>query len=163
MLFSFFFFKQKTAYEMRISDWSSDVCSSDLDALPRSLEEQLAKERRDVLALHIAHDPALALDLTIFRLARKFTGHAAYNDTGVMVTIGELFDPAGVHAAHSTAAQDGLDAVRSGLPCDWAGADDSFSAFMAFRELDETDKAGWLGFAGSQSLDRKSTRLNSSH
>src|SRR3546814_4613701 len=26
-----FFFKQKTAYEMRISDWSSDVCSSDLD------------------------------------------------------------------------------------------------------------------------------------
>src|SRR3546814_5773253 len=30
----FFFFKQKTAYEMRISDWSSDVCSSDLGSLP---------------------------------------------------------------------------------------------------------------------------------
>src|SRR3546814_5406875 len=30
----FFFFKQKTAYEMRISDWSSDVCSSDLACLP---------------------------------------------------------------------------------------------------------------------------------
>src|SRR3546814_3879183 len=30
---SFFFFKQKTAYEMRISDWSSDVCSSDRFAL----------------------------------------------------------------------------------------------------------------------------------
>src|SRR3546814_10207365 len=30
MIISFFFFKQKTAYEMRISDWSSDVCSSDL-------------------------------------------------------------------------------------------------------------------------------------
>src|SRR3546814_8176154 len=29
-VFCFFFFKQKTAYEMRISDWSSDVCSSDL-------------------------------------------------------------------------------------------------------------------------------------
>src|SRR3546814_6648513 len=29
--FVFFFFKQKTAYEMRISDWSSDVCSSDLN------------------------------------------------------------------------------------------------------------------------------------
>src|SRR3546814_10028801 len=28
----FFFFKQKTAYEMRISDWSSDVCSSDLES-----------------------------------------------------------------------------------------------------------------------------------
>src|SRR3546814_1249441 len=30
--FLFFFFKQKTAYEMRIGDWSSDVCSSDLTA-----------------------------------------------------------------------------------------------------------------------------------
>src|SRR3546814_8655400 len=30
IFFVFFFFKQKTAYEMRISDWSSDVCSSDL-------------------------------------------------------------------------------------------------------------------------------------
>src|SRR3546814_3359732 len=30
MFVCFFFFKQKTAYEMRISDWSSDVCSSDL-------------------------------------------------------------------------------------------------------------------------------------
>src|SRR3546814_1138157 len=30
MFMLFFFFKQKTAYEMRISDWSSDVCSSDL-------------------------------------------------------------------------------------------------------------------------------------
>src|SRR3546814_1619766 len=29
-MFCFFFFKQKTAYEMRISDWSSDVCSSDV-------------------------------------------------------------------------------------------------------------------------------------
>src|SRR3546814_9798648 len=29
----FFFFKQKTAYEMRISDWSSDVCSSDLSLI----------------------------------------------------------------------------------------------------------------------------------
>src|SRR3546814_7597927 len=29
-----FFFKQKTAYEMRISDWSSDVCSSDLRDIP---------------------------------------------------------------------------------------------------------------------------------
>src|SRR3546814_6100198 len=34
----FFFFKHKTSYEMRISDWSSDVCSSDLRALSKILE-----------------------------------------------------------------------------------------------------------------------------
>src|SRR3546814_1358043 len=39
----FFFFKQKTAYEMRISDWSSDVCSSDLNLLPHPEE---ARQRR---------------------------------------------------------------------------------------------------------------------
>src|SRR3546814_7386916 len=33
-MFFYFFFKQKTAYEMRISDWSSDVCSSDLESDP---------------------------------------------------------------------------------------------------------------------------------
>src|SRR3546814_2697597 len=34
-VYDVFFFKQKTAYEMRISDWSSDVCSSDLSRYPR--------------------------------------------------------------------------------------------------------------------------------
>src|SRR3546814_8026715 len=40
LLCLFFFFKQKTAYEMRISDWSSDVCSSDLRA--RTIRSRLA-------------------------------------------------------------------------------------------------------------------------
>src|SRR3546814_1857752 len=47
MLVLFFFFKQKTAYEMRISDWSSDVCSSDLHAAKFAVEgisEALAGE-----------------------------------------------------------------------------------------------------------------------
>src|SRR3546814_2820761 len=52
-LFCFFFFKQKTAYEMRISDWSSDVCSSDLlvrrlsqgEGLPADLAGRLAWQR----------------------------------------------------------------------------------------------------------------------
>src|SRR3546814_15059205 len=35
VLIVYFFFKQKTAYEMRISDWSSDVCSSDLHPVDR--------------------------------------------------------------------------------------------------------------------------------
>src|SRR3546814_6338800 len=38
----FFFFKHKTAYEMRISDWSSDVCSSDLRHFTRSSRSEIA-------------------------------------------------------------------------------------------------------------------------
>src|SRR3546814_7940660 len=41
----FFFFKQKTAYEMRISDWSSDVCSSDLRPLPEPRSDPIARRR----------------------------------------------------------------------------------------------------------------------
>src|SRR3546814_7571984 len=37
MTWLFFFFKQKTAYEMRISDWSSDVCSSDLGGIDQTI------------------------------------------------------------------------------------------------------------------------------
>src|SRR3546814_8089637 len=36
----FFFFKQKTAYEVRISDWSSDVCSSDLQSISRRFQRR---------------------------------------------------------------------------------------------------------------------------
>src|SRR3546814_1932820 len=43
--FFFFFFKQKTAYEMRISDWSSDVCSSDLPAIASRNSAQSATVR----------------------------------------------------------------------------------------------------------------------
>src|SRR3546814_7129592 len=45
LLFVFIFFKQKTAYEMRISDWSSDVCSSDLDGAD-AYEELIPKWRQ---------------------------------------------------------------------------------------------------------------------
>src|SRR3546814_5016932 len=52
-LFVFFFFKQKTAYEMRISDWSSDVCSSDLsavsgaDAVVIDLDHEMGASQRE--------------------------------------------------------------------------------------------------------------------
>src|SRR3546814_8908199 len=46
MIVLFCFFKQKTAYEMRISDWSSDVCSSDLKLI-REVEQTLATALRE--------------------------------------------------------------------------------------------------------------------
>src|SRR3546814_11625667 len=69
------FFKQKTAYDMRMSDWSSDVCSSDLerrlgnvemaalDQLRHLPEEEGEQERADVAAVHIGvgHDDDLVV------------------------------------------------------------------------------------------------------
>src|SRR3546814_5507808 len=79
LYFVFFFFKQKTAYEMRISDWSSDVCSSDLlDLDARRLGRRqaagarLCRRRRSVaavdLALQVRELPLQALQLVFHAL-----------------------------------------------------------------------------------------------
>src|SRR3546814_1268498 len=63
MIFWLFFVKQKTAYEMRISDWSSDVCSSDLQKVGvagRTLDQHDARRARR----RIGH-PARARNLTV--------------------------------------------------------------------------------------------------
>src|SRR3546814_16072742 len=51
-LLFFFFFKQKTAYEMRISDWSSDVCSSDLCCSSSQLLSLRLKEQQLLAKYH---------------------------------------------------------------------------------------------------------------
>src|SRR3546814_4106753 len=52
----FFFFKQKTAYEMRISDWSSDVCSSDLRNPPETAAPRRAPAQEQT-AVAVRADP----------------------------------------------------------------------------------------------------------
>src|SRR3546814_9395649 len=65
----FFFFKQKTAYEMRISDWSSDVCSSDLLAAdatnPHAVARIYAAKGRPSFNPLIVHVPDVATAETI--------------------------------------------------------------------------------------------------
>src|SRR3546814_17798371 len=63
----FFFFKQKTAYEMRISDWSSDVCSSDLDRGNNGLQA-LEAATGDLMAA-AAQVPGIAYAFTLFNTA----------------------------------------------------------------------------------------------
>src|SRR3546814_1334336 len=82
----FLFFKQKTAYELRISDWSSDVCSSDLQGLhhffqPRPFKDFIQAVERQVDAV-IGHaalreiigaNPFRSVARTDHRLARART------------------------------------------------------------------------------------------
>src|SRR3546814_10361866 len=78
----FFFFKQKTAYEMRISDWSSDVCSSDLYDVHRLAPE----EELWLCGVHIPHDRGLAghsdADVAIHALVDALLGALAEGDIG---------------------------------------------------------------------------------
>src|SRR3546814_3543785 len=79
VFYDFFFFQRKTAYELRISDWSSDVCSSDLGTLRDSLV---------VLALLLEQETELdPLEI--------MTDTAAYSDAifGLFWLLGYRFSP----------------------------------------------------------------------
>src|SRR3546814_5264974 len=89
MRWMFLFFKQKTAYEMRISDWSSDVCSSDLHAgLPdrdialvvdfgfRRLarcggRDEFEQRVRRAIESRIEHRPRIEIDPPRFALGQR--------------------------------------------------------------------------------------------
>src|SRR3546814_2298719 len=87
MIIVFFFFKQKTAYEMRISDWSSDVCSSDLALTLARTQRAPNNQELDADGVHLATntyevgDPDLgketsrSVDLTF----RKRTGDTTFS------------------------------------------------------------------------------------
>src|SRR3546814_1733039 len=68
-----FFFKQKTAYEMRISDWSSDVCSSDL-ALLEHRGTVIEVDQRGA-RVEIGNDPGVGV-------ARRLSGIAEFEQVG---------------------------------------------------------------------------------
>src|SRR3546814_9467209 len=76
----YFFLWQSTAYEVRISDWSSDVCSSDLDS--RQIAKLGRADRREVLEVREEHAPAVAdpvmkADFALGGLRREIRRRAA--------------------------------------------------------------------------------------
>src|SRR3546814_11062258 len=74
----FFFFKQKTAYEMRISDWSSDVCSSDVAQIAHRMTAGAVVHEVACAALYRSLIARIGLEL-VWQLAtfvgRDLTGH----------------------------------------------------------------------------------------
>src|SRR3546814_19986258 len=114
--FGFFFFKQKTAYEMRISDWSSDVCSSDLILFVRptgALND--AEEPRWIAAIEglARADARILHSRAVFHDEYSFMpGHFTWG----MVAI-EPMDEAALLAALPGAAEI-VEAVALGEPLD---------------------------------------------
>src|SRR3546814_6979277 len=66
--FCVWFFKQKTAYELRISDWSSDVCSSDLRNLPSAMAHDRFMIFTGTANTRLAVDVANHLDMSLGKM-----------------------------------------------------------------------------------------------
>src|SRR3546814_4024026 len=102
----YFFYKQKTAYEMRISDWSSDVCSSDLQpGDPRDLAEHVDLRQRILAGGGVEHqhdivrrrrvqaaEDALDLGQLVHQLAPVLKPAGSVDDQHVDAGGGRLFD-----------------------------------------------------------------------
>src|SRR3546814_16503487 len=91
----FFFFKQKTAYEMRISDWSSDVCSSDLRT-PNVVVGALPPEarRRGMILVSFAF---AVIGFTLAAILTHMVPMLGALGLGAMaVVVGSIFGPAQV-------------------------------------------------------------------
>src|SRR3546814_19794166 len=90
----FFFFKQKTAYEMRISDWSSDVCSSDLDGTPAPATKTITQvgiqiDRSDGIMIRILNlHPRIQQSLS----AKPLFAIEVGDDAAVLYSVGETPD-----------------------------------------------------------------------
>src|SRR3546814_6820678 len=82
---SVFFFKQKTAYEMRISDWSSDVCSSDLVRLALGPDALIVSNRRVNGGVEILATDATSAEAAAASAAPMHSGAVSppEGDTGV--------------------------------------------------------------------------------
>src|SRR3546814_18036250 len=73
-----FFFKQKTAYEMRISDWSSDVCSSDLQSSAVYARSGLPRRLRLLAMTKIFTAPAIRAPVPRYATASRRWGSGSF-------------------------------------------------------------------------------------
>src|SRR3546814_2090024 len=114
VLYVFFVFKQKTAYEMRISDWSSDVCSSDLQQKLAGFDApRLARETVDLYRALVDTDQRGAGNA-----GRQFAVADQFRDDRIVIASGVTLVDVVVRAANADRRDRCADAIldrRSGV------------------------------------------------
>src|SRR3546814_10677703 len=173
----FFFFKQKTAYEMRISDWSSDVCSSDLrrvfvGAVGHVVLNSVSADGWYLTILSAPRYPSGEADQRYLAAVAGLTAmrRAAVRVETRGVRIGVLAqhldarDPGGGEAVRDIGFEVELRMARA------AGGEEALVGGIGFLEAGDEGGIDLVAGArdaradrGGDPRDRKSTRLNSSH
>ncbi len=120
-------------------------------ALSARLHDELAVQRRDILAASILGDPALALDYMLFALADP-THFTRY---GTTLRANHPQDPQMPKDQPATQAQQAIADAREGLDTSWTQASDPVTRFEGFRALDDDAKAAWLAIVVASSLEAK--------
>jgi ParB family chromosome partitioning protein len=121
--------------------------------LSATLIDELATQRRQILVAHIASDPAMALDLTIFLMAQNVVfeqAHIPNHSTLKSSTAG--FPIFGFRDEGSMASQT-IDDQRQKLDTSWAGLPTMTARFDAFRALDDEARGAWVAYSIARTLE----------
>lgn len=129
-----------------------DVQPAGRAGLSRRLVDELAMQRRDILGLHVAADPAFALDLAIFLMVDRDAHHWGDKCGSTLVASppsNPVFDFKTPDAAATIAAAE----AREALDRSWTEGSSRAERFDAFRALPEEARAAWLGHAVARTLE----------
>jgi len=137
----------------------SDVAPADAVAKPQRaaglsqrLVDELAMQRRDILAVHVAADPAMALDLAIFLMIDREAGYSSEKSGSSLVAAAPsnpVFDFKTPGAAATIARAEASEALDRG----WTEGASRGERFDAFRALPDEVRAAWLGHAVAKTLE----------
>ncbi|MBA4756632.1 MAG: ParB/RepB/Spo0J family partition protein [Sphingobium sp.] len=135
---------------------NGDDGTGDIDHGPKlsaTLIDELATQRRQILVAHIASDPALALDLTIFLMAQNVVFEQNYvRNHSTLKSSGAQFPIFGFRDEGSMASQ-AIEDQRQRLDTSWAGHKTMSERFDAFRALDDEARGSWVAFSIARTLE----------
>jgi ParB family chromosome partitioning protein len=120
--------------------------------LSQRLVDELAMQRRDILAVHVAADPALALDLAIFVMIDREAGYSSEKSGSSLIAsppTNPVFDFKTLEAAATIAHAEASEA----LDRSWAAGASRGERFDVFRALPDEVRAAWLGHAVAKTLE----------
>jgi ParB family chromosome partitioning protein len=120
--------------------------------LSQRLIDELAMQRRDILAAHVASDPALALDLAIFLMVDREAGYSAER-RGTSLSALAPQDPVFGFKTPEAPATLARAEAEEGLDRSWIEEKSRAARFDAFRALSEEARAAWLGYAVGRTLE----------
>jgi len=120
--------------------------------LPRVLLDELAIQRRDILAVHVAADPAFALDLATFLMADRQASFSS-GKSGSTLSANRPSDPVVGFKAPEARATLAAAEASAALDRSWTEGASHAERFDAFRALPPEAKAAWLGHAVAGTLE----------
>jgi len=121
-------------------------------AISRALLDELAIQRRDVLAVHVAADPALALDLAVFLMVDRDAGYSRGRSGSSLIAVPPTDPVLGFKTPDAPATVARIQAAEA-LDRSWTEGATRGERFDAFRALPEEARAAWLSHAVVRTLE----------